>query len=89
MVINMGKYTVYAYDAEIELGGETYSVLLGIEEEGHPSHAYEDSWCDNKIYYYMTIWLMGAVHTLDATSEMTCTRGDDFCILYLLICIFL
>ena len=49
MVINMGKYTVYAYDAEIELGGETYSVLLGIEEEGHPSHAYDDSWCDNKI----------------------------------------
>ena len=52
-MIAMGKYTVYAYDAEVKLDGETYAVLLGVEEEGHPDYAYESSWIDYKIYYYM------------------------------------
>jgi hypothetical protein len=77
MVINMGKYTVYAYDAEIELGGETYSVLLGIEEEGHPSHAYEDSWCDNKIYYYMTDAELAELKSGDELDEGTVLVSID------------
>ena len=67
----MGKYTVYAYDAEVELGGETYAVLLGIEEQGHPSHAYEDSWMDHKIYYYMTDDELNTIQAGDELDEGT------------------
>jgi hypothetical protein len=73
----MPKYNIYAYDAEVKLGGETYSVLLGIEEQGHPSHAYEDSWADSKIYYYMTDEELQTLKAGDELDEGTILVSID------------
>lgn len=76
-MIAMGKYTVYAYDAEVKLGGESYSVLLGIEEEGHPDYAYESSWMDNKIYYYMNDAELAELKEGDELDEGTILVSID------------
>ena len=65
----MRKLIIKGYDATINAEGEEYSVLIGVDEEGHPEEAYWDTWVDHKIYYFLTAQELEEIQAGDLLAD--------------------
>ena len=74
----MAKMKIWAYEAEIksEFYEDGTTVLLGVDEEGHPDYAVWECYADEKIYFYLSAEELANLKVGDVLND-----GEDFTIM--------